>query len=168
ILKAEGDEILKTVPHQMVDFSDDIELIRNGKIPTDVKKLFEVIEDKNGKIMGVQGDFKELYQKAVPKLSAEINRIRKTGSGDISDLVSLRDAITDKIETEGIIEADEFVDWYKNKWAPIFKDGTLEDFANVYQMTQARGPGIRPTDYAAETANIISKSMKNKYYAVHV
>jgi len=106
----------------------------------------------------VLGNFKTMWKKLVPELNLKIDALRRNAQDD-SAWRRVRDAITDKVDT--IPGAEEFNNYYKQVWAPIWKDGKLDDFRKLHKSTIGRGEDIGKVDYEAGSGKLLRNSMED-------
>ncbi len=153
--------LVEEIPEEIrVDFSDDLDTIQNAidVSPSLKKKLSKAINfelDEEGNIEAANGSFKKLYQSIVPMINKEINR---AGGKNVSELYDLRDLITSQVDD--IPEAQAFRDYYRDEWAPIWKDGKLEEFKYLKDKTVNRGENIKPVNFETGTNKILKESLE--------
>lgn len=129
-------------------------------------------------ITAAKGDFSSLYQNVVPRLSANITSFYRAGRIPEGDaLKALRDNITDHQLDYLISHGSEEVanaataarDYFKNEFAPIWRDGALEKFADLHASTVTRG-GIKPVQFRQGALDIVNSSLNDnkREYASHI
>lgn len=158
-MKADLNERVKQIPRGYdVDLSGHEETLTS--LPTNLLKSAGVDPED------MSGDFRDLYENLVPELSRRISRMVSSRSGDPSDLIDLRSSINEA--AANIPEGKEFVRYYREDWAPVWKDGKLESFAKSYRGTIGRAPDIGVVNFEEETDKIIREIVQSPAYAGHL
>lgn len=163
LMKDQMDEYAKNIESGHVrDFMDLADIFADGNVPKSISRHFD-IEEVAGGIGAISGDAKELYQKAIPAISREIDNIVNRGGGsDFNDLIRIREAIYEELES--VPGADKFSEFYKETWAPVWGDGVLEKFnQNVRQNLRNR-----PVEFASRGNQLVTEGLQNPEYAKQV
>lgn len=142
-LKGRMDDLIDQMPDDVkIDLGQAKSIIESPEIPQYIKKM---IKDSDG-------NFKELYNKVIPAASREIDGLIKSGKGGIGPLSDLKDFINNAGPTE------EFRKFYKEEWAPFFRNDKLGEFETLYRSTESRG--LNPGTFEEGSSKIIDEMVQ--------
>lgn len=136
-------------------------LSQNTLDPNDQKILQAFVD-------GESNDHGELF-KMTPAITRRINELMNNGkSNQAGPLMRLRDVINNPIGDGE--EVAKFRAFYKDQWAPNYKDGIGSDYANLYKDTTRmnKETGIadvqKPFDKESGTNRIVDKAVDDDAY----
>lgn len=132
-------------------------------------------------IAEAKGKFGPMFNSVRLKIKNDMNMAYKSHNNNVGDaLKTLHDNIyntqADALIASGKMkgklgqEAKDAIEYYKTNHAPVWEDGKLQNFANIYKKSEGRGPGIHSVDMAQEGQSLVKSSIsaETPHYSDHI